>query len=160
MPEFYLIKLFSDKYIGLQWPTQWAPPKSSESEPRSSTDIKLTDLCALMPHGENQSVRFFIYWSPQLTFRCLTVFHRYWLPCQKTIQGPISYAIYRLWYQGFRQTQMLGKFWVHYYVICDVTFISGPKELQEICCQQCCWIGSPYDEQPRLLRWNRPRSFC
>merc|ERR1712131_11865 len=46
----------TDKYIGLQWPTQLAPPKSSESEPRSSTDIKLTDLCALMPHGENQSV--------------------------------------------------------------------------------------------------------
>ena len=41
-----------------------------------------------------------------------------------------------------------------------VTSISGPKELQKICCQQCCWIGSPYDEQPRLLRWNRPRSFC
>ena len=42
----------------------------------------------------------------------------------------------------------------------DVTITSGPKELQKICCQQCCWIGSPYDEQPRLLRWNRPRSFC
>merc|ERR1711937_65432 len=42
--------------IGLQWPTQWAPPKSSESELRSSTDIKLTDLCVLTNHGENQSV--------------------------------------------------------------------------------------------------------
>merc|ERR1711962_33898 len=46
----------TDNYIGLQWRTQCAPPKSSESEPKSSTDIKPIDLCALMLHGENQSV--------------------------------------------------------------------------------------------------------
>ena len=38
--------------------------------------------------------------------------------------------------------------------------ILGPKKLQKICCQQCCWIGSSYDEQSRFLCWNRPRSFC
>merc|ERR1712063_216153 len=90
----------TDKYIGLQWPTQRAPPKSSESEPRSSTDIKLTDLCALMPHGENQSV--------------LT-------PVSEDDSRANILCHLSLWYQGFRQTQMLG-----------------PKELQKICCQQCC----------------------
>ena len=134
-----------------------------ESEPRNSTDIKLIDLCALMHHGENQSVSFTeksgIFVAPEMP-----TFSKSLFMCFIGIDSRVrrrfkgQYLMPSIGYGtkasdrhrcSVRRLVLLRNTVLYvllltlyrntvFQIRSKLEIILGPKKLQKICCQQCC----------------------